>query len=212
MTDQELELELNEAGTRLDDPRSSVNDLVCFCVFGNGVLVDSEELQSHDLADAVKQMKEKHRFKELLVMVDTCQAATLFNQSKEHSSWFINYGGWGANAPPSPSLGQGDVPARQYERIRPVVAPTAALGRGGLPPLVVFFANIIDNYLFCDVVVGVVIGARRWWRSDRWEEVVRGGVGCSSGGVDGWHGGRRRQLVRGDGDSGGGRRRGRANA
>ncbi|KAK9137603.1 hypothetical protein Sjap_008197 [Stephania japonica] len=41
---------------------------------------DSEELQSHDLADAVKQMKEKHPFKELLVMVDTCQAATLFNQ------------------------------------------------------------------------------------------------------------------------------------
>ncbi|KAK9088576.1 hypothetical protein Scep_027658 [Stephania cephalantha] len=28
----------------------------------------------------MKQMKEKHRFKELLVMVDTCQAATLFNQ------------------------------------------------------------------------------------------------------------------------------------
>ncbi|KAJ7960717.1 GPI-anchor transamidase-like protein [Quillaja saponaria] len=41
---------------------------------------DNEELQSHDLADAVKQMKEKHRFKELLIMVDTCQAATLFNQ------------------------------------------------------------------------------------------------------------------------------------
>lgn len=41
---------------------------------------DSEELQSPDLADAVKQMKEKHRFKELLIMVDTCQAATLFNQ------------------------------------------------------------------------------------------------------------------------------------
>ncbi|KAF6148226.1 hypothetical protein GIB67_012001 [Kingdonia uniflora] len=41
---------------------------------------DSEELQSHDLADAVKQMKEKHRFKELLIMVDTCQASTLFNQ------------------------------------------------------------------------------------------------------------------------------------
>lgn len=41
---------------------------------------DSEELQSHDLADAVKQMKEKQRFKELLIMVDTCQAATLFNQ------------------------------------------------------------------------------------------------------------------------------------
>uniref|UniRef100_A0A453NSA0 GPI-anchor transamidase n=1 Tax=Aegilops tauschii subsp. strangulata TaxID=200361 RepID=A0A453NSA0_AEGTS len=41
---------------------------------------DNEELQSHDLADAVKQMKEKHRFKELLIMVDTCQAATLFSQ------------------------------------------------------------------------------------------------------------------------------------
>ncbi|XP_020268799.1 GPI-anchor transamidase [Asparagus officinalis] len=41
---------------------------------------DKEELQSHDLADAVKQMKEKHRFKELLIMVDTCQAATLFSQ------------------------------------------------------------------------------------------------------------------------------------
>ncbi|KAF7084378.1 hypothetical protein CFC21_088018 [Triticum aestivum] len=40
---------------------------------------DNEELQSHDLADAVKQMK-KHRFKELLIMVDTCQAATLFSQ------------------------------------------------------------------------------------------------------------------------------------
>ncbi|CAA6655135.1 unnamed protein product [Spirodela intermedia] len=41
---------------------------------------DSEELQSHDLADAVKQMSEKQRFKELLIMVDTCQAATLFSQ------------------------------------------------------------------------------------------------------------------------------------
>ncbi|KAK9705601.1 hypothetical protein RND81_07G069500 [Saponaria officinalis] len=41
---------------------------------------DSEELQSNDLADAVKQMKEKRRFKELLIMVDTFQAATLFNQ------------------------------------------------------------------------------------------------------------------------------------
>ncbi|TXG59672.1 hypothetical protein EZV62_014245 [Acer yangbiense] len=39
-----------------------------------------KELQSHDLADAVKQMKEKRRFKELLIMVDTCQAATLFSQ------------------------------------------------------------------------------------------------------------------------------------
>ncbi|KAK9705606.1 hypothetical protein RND81_07G070000 [Saponaria officinalis] len=41
---------------------------------------DSEELQSHDLSDAMKQMNEKRRFKELLIMVDTYQAATLFNQ------------------------------------------------------------------------------------------------------------------------------------
>ncbi|XP_020584640.1 putative GPI-anchor transamidase [Phalaenopsis equestris] len=51
---------------------------------------DSEELQSHDLADAVKQMKEKHRFKELLIMVDTCQAATLFSQL--HSSGVLAIG------------------------------------------------------------------------------------------------------------------------
>ncbi|CAJ1979297.1 unnamed protein product [Sphenostylis stenocarpa] len=42
---------------------------------------ESEELQSHDLADVVKQMKEKCRFKELLIMVDTCQASTLFSQN-----------------------------------------------------------------------------------------------------------------------------------
>ncbi|XVF06365.1 hypothetical protein REPUB_Repub06bG0041800 [Reevesia pubescens] len=57
---------------------------------------DSKELQSHDLADAVKQMKEMHwvdkdytlpfpvrtvfLFKELLIMVVTCKASTLFNQ------------------------------------------------------------------------------------------------------------------------------------
>ncbi|CAN6439443.1 unnamed protein product [Victoria cruziana] len=41
---------------------------------------DSEEIQSHDLADAIEQMREKRRFKELLIMVDTCQAATLFSQ------------------------------------------------------------------------------------------------------------------------------------
>eukprot|EP01018_Ginkgo_biloba_P022240 Gb_00417 [translate_table: standard] len=41
---------------------------------------DSEEIQSHDLADAIEQMREKRRFKELLIMVDTCQAATLYSQ------------------------------------------------------------------------------------------------------------------------------------
>jgi phosphatidylinositol glycan class K len=41
---------------------------------------DSEEIQSRDLADAFAQMHEKRRYKELLVMVDTCQAATLHSQ------------------------------------------------------------------------------------------------------------------------------------
>jgi len=41
---------------------------------------DSEEIQSHDLADAIEQMREKRRYKELLIMVDTCQAATLYSQ------------------------------------------------------------------------------------------------------------------------------------
>ncbi|KAG0567021.1 hypothetical protein M758_7G098900 [Ceratodon purpureus] len=41
---------------------------------------DSEEIQSRDLADAFAQMHGKRRYKELLVMVDTCQAATLHSQ------------------------------------------------------------------------------------------------------------------------------------
>ncbi|CAK9862911.1 unnamed protein product [Sphagnum jensenii] len=41
---------------------------------------DAEEIQSRDLADAFAQMHEKRRYKELLVMVDTCQAATLHSQ------------------------------------------------------------------------------------------------------------------------------------
>ncbi|KAJ7531718.1 hypothetical protein O6H91_14G055900 [Diphasiastrum complanatum] len=41
---------------------------------------DNEEIQSHDLADAIEQMHEKKRYKELLIMVDTCQAATLYSQ------------------------------------------------------------------------------------------------------------------------------------
>ncbi|KAK9099376.1 hypothetical protein Syun_026421 [Stephania yunnanensis] len=65
MTDRTGARARTKPGTRLGDPHS-VDDLL-------GIL------DSHDLADAMKQMKEKHRFKELLVMVDTCQAATLFN-------------------------------------------------------------------------------------------------------------------------------------
>jgi len=41
---------------------------------------DVEEVSSHDLADAFEQMSEKKRYREILFMVDTCQASTLYRQ------------------------------------------------------------------------------------------------------------------------------------
>ena len=41
---------------------------------------DSEEISSWDLADAFSQMKEKQRYNEMLFMIDTCQANTLYRQ------------------------------------------------------------------------------------------------------------------------------------
>jgi GPI-anchor transamidase subunit K len=41
---------------------------------------DSEEISSWDLADAFAQMHEKRRYNEMLFMIDTCQANTLFRQ------------------------------------------------------------------------------------------------------------------------------------
>jgi GPI-anchor transamidase subunit K len=39
---------------------------------------DSEEISSRDIADSIAQMWEKRRYNEILFMVDTCQAGTLF--------------------------------------------------------------------------------------------------------------------------------------
>ncbi|KAK5114124.1 glycosylphosphatidylinositol anchor biosynthesis [Meristemomyces frigidus] len=39
---------------------------------------DAEEISSHDLADAFAQMHEKGRYNELLFMIDTCQANTMY--------------------------------------------------------------------------------------------------------------------------------------
>ncbi|ORZ35878.1 peptidase C13 family-domain-containing protein [Catenaria anguillulae PL171] len=39
---------------------------------------DAEELGAQDLADAFEQMREARRFKELLFMIDTCQANTMY--------------------------------------------------------------------------------------------------------------------------------------
>ncbi|KAI4220666.1 MAG: hypothetical protein L6R36_007455 [Xanthoria steineri] len=41
---------------------------------------DSEEVGSRDLADAFEQMWEKRRYREVLFMIDTCQANTLYTQ------------------------------------------------------------------------------------------------------------------------------------
>lgn len=41
---------------------------------------DSEEISSWDLADAFSQMREKKRYNEMLFMIDTCQANTLYKQ------------------------------------------------------------------------------------------------------------------------------------
>ncbi|KAK5175621.1 glycosylphosphatidylinositol anchor biosynthesis [Saxophila tyrrhenica] len=40
---------------------------------------DSEEISSFDLADAFAQMYEKKRYHEMLFMIDTCQANTMYN-------------------------------------------------------------------------------------------------------------------------------------
>ena len=40
---------------------------------------DSEEISSFDLADAFAQMYEKQRYHEMLFMIDTCQANTMYN-------------------------------------------------------------------------------------------------------------------------------------
>ncbi len=41
---------------------------------------DSEEINAHDLADALEQMHQHGRFNEMLVIIDTCQASTMFDQ------------------------------------------------------------------------------------------------------------------------------------
>ncbi|CAD7701930.1 unnamed protein product [Ostreobium quekettii] len=41
---------------------------------------DNEELMAQDLADAVAQMHEKGRYREMLFIADTCQASTLFSR------------------------------------------------------------------------------------------------------------------------------------
>ncbi|KAJ2481383.1 glycosylphosphatidylinositol anchor biosynthesis [Coemansia sp. RSA 2131] len=41
---------------------------------------DSEEINSYDIADAMQQMWEKQRYREILFVIDTCQANTMFSK------------------------------------------------------------------------------------------------------------------------------------
>ncbi|KAJ2628363.1 glycosylphosphatidylinositol anchor biosynthesis, partial [Coemansia sp. RSA 1694] len=41
---------------------------------------DSEEINSYDIADAFKQMWEKQRYREILFVIDTCQANTMYSK------------------------------------------------------------------------------------------------------------------------------------
>ncbi len=41
---------------------------------------DNEEISSYDIADAFEQMWEKKRYKELMFMIDTCQANSMFSR------------------------------------------------------------------------------------------------------------------------------------
>lgn len=44
---------------------------------------DNEELMAQDVADAIAQMHEKGRYNEVLLIVETCQASTMY--SRVHS-------------------------------------------------------------------------------------------------------------------------------
>lgn len=49
---------------------------------GDGFLKfqDTEEINAHDMADALQQMHEARRYNQVLLMIDTCQASTMMEQ------------------------------------------------------------------------------------------------------------------------------------
>ncbi|KYQ92262.1 phosphatidylinositol glycan [Tieghemostelium lacteum] len=59
---------------------------------------DNEEISSHDLADAFKQMHEKKRYHEILFMVDTCQANTLYKRFNSPNILAIGSSRYGENS------------------------------------------------------------------------------------------------------------------
>ena len=48
----------------------------------DSIYIDNEELTSQDLADAIAQMHEKKRYHELMFMIDTCEAESMYLKIK----------------------------------------------------------------------------------------------------------------------------------
>eukprot|EP01132_Coremiostelium_polycephalum_P003616 gene3616-4502_t len=59
---------------------------------------DNEEISSYDLSDAFKQMWEKKRYHEILFMVDTCQANTLYKRFNSPNILAIGSSRYGENS------------------------------------------------------------------------------------------------------------------
>jgi phosphatidylinositol glycan class K len=59
---------------------------------------DAEEINSNDIADAIEQMATKRRYNEMLIMVDTCQAGTLFNHLYSPNVLAVGSSAFGENS------------------------------------------------------------------------------------------------------------------
>ncbi|CAM9971042.1 unnamed protein product [Phaeothamnion confervicola] len=59
---------------------------------------DAEEISSHDIAAALREMHLRGRYRELLLMVDTCQAGTLFNAVSAPGVLCVGSSGRGENS------------------------------------------------------------------------------------------------------------------
>lgn len=59
---------------------------------------DAEEISSMDISDAIQQMHEKKRYRALLLVVDTCQAASLFQSLKSPNVLAIGSSATGENS------------------------------------------------------------------------------------------------------------------
>ncbi|KAJ1935955.1 glycosylphosphatidylinositol anchor biosynthesis, partial [Linderina pennispora] len=59
---------------------------------------DAEEINSYDITDAFKQMSEKQRYHEILFMIDTCQANTMYSKFESRNILSIGSSKKGENS------------------------------------------------------------------------------------------------------------------